>query len=164
MKSFHHSFYNHMCSSYTCTKTADEVIAKVIQAKGGMDKLKSHPNIENAGNYWIRRWWYQSPSICILFDKIFKQEFTFNGLTGYSIQARDTGWNFSQYHLMVWHLRKERLLKILSRDWMISTSRAILLITLPKVIQLNWWSLKMDGVDAIQLKLNVLPNKTVSIT
>ncbi len=162
MKSFSIILFITTCALAThAQKTADEVIAKVIQAKGGMDKLKAIQTLKMQGIIEFGGGGIKVPlNLYFIHDKIFKQEFTFNGLTGYSIQARDTGWNFSPFNGMTSPERatpedlKQGLndLDIQSNFIDYASKGYSIELMEPEDV---------DGVDAIQLKLNVLPNKTV---
>jgi outer membrane lipoprotein-sorting protein len=74
--------------------TADEIINDYITAMGGSAKLASITNIYMEGEVNIngskrqtRKW--------IVNKKAMRNEFTFNGITSYTIVRTDSGWNYS---------------------------------------------------------------------
>lgn len=77
-------------------QTADEVISKYIENKGGADNVRSiktvimHGNINQGGN--------KIPiTIYGINNKAFRIEFTFNGMTGYQIITDTAGWGFNPF-------------------------------------------------------------------
>jgi hypothetical protein len=77
-------------------QTADEIIAKYADAIGGKKKLEAIKNIYMEGSVDaqgqkipIKSW--------LVIKKSMRQEFTFNGMTGYSIVRNDSGWAFSPF-------------------------------------------------------------------
>ena len=74
--------------------TADEIINDYITAMGGAQKLASINNIYmegevniNGGKRQTRKW--------IVNKKAMRNEFTFSGITSYTIVRTDSGWNYS---------------------------------------------------------------------
>ena len=77
-------------------QTADEIIQKHIDATGGVDNWKKVNSVKmnctsNANGQEI------PIIITILNGKGFKVEYTFNGMTGYSIITDKTGWTYSPF-------------------------------------------------------------------
>jgi outer membrane lipoprotein-sorting protein len=77
-------------------QTADEIIQKHLAAIGGLDNWKKVTSVKmtgstNAGGMEI------PVIITILRGKGMKAEYTFNGMTGYTIITDKTGWNFSPF-------------------------------------------------------------------
>jgi len=83
-------------SAYSQAQTADEIINKNIAAMGGMEKLNSIKSIYeedsiNAGGVKI-------PLKMWMVNKKFQRvEFSFGGMTGFSILRSDSGWNFMPF-------------------------------------------------------------------
>jgi hypothetical protein len=74
-------------------QTAEDIIAKYVAAIGGKDKLDAIKNIYMEGN--INQQGVQIPlKIWIVSRKSMRTEFTFNGMTGYTIIRSDSGWNY----------------------------------------------------------------------
>lgn len=83
-------------SSLTFAQTADDIIKKSIDAMGGLDKLNSIKSIYmedslngGAAKIPIKLWQVDK--------KYMRVEFSFNGMTGFSILRNDSGWNFAPF-------------------------------------------------------------------
>src|ERR1700679_2015975 len=77
-------------------QTADEIIGKYADAIGGKEKLAAIKNIymegsvdANGQKIPIKLW--------KVVNKSFRTEFTFGGMTGYTIIRKDSGWAFSPF-------------------------------------------------------------------
>lgn len=82
--------------SFSFAQTADEVVAKYLQAKGGADKIKTLNTAIMTGE--INQGGTKIPiTIYGVNSKAFRIEFTFNGLTGYQIITDTSGWNFNPF-------------------------------------------------------------------
>ncbi len=77
-------------------QTADDIITKHIDAMGGADKLKTVNSLVASGN--VNANGTKIPiKITMIQNKGVRVEFTFNGMTGYQILSKDSGWNFSPF-------------------------------------------------------------------
>ena len=77
-------------------QTADDIIAKYATAIGGKDKLDAIKSVYLEGN--INAQGQQIPiKIWIQNRKSMRVEYTFNGMTGFSIIRTDSGWNYSPF-------------------------------------------------------------------
>jgi hypothetical protein len=77
-------------------QTADEIINKHITAIGGIDNWKKITSVKMIGSSNANG--MEIPiNITIQQSKGMKVEYTFNGMTGYSIITDKTGWNYSPF-------------------------------------------------------------------
>lgn len=82
--------------SYSFAQTADEVVGKYLQAKGGADKIKTLNSAIMTGE--INQGGTKIPvTMYAVQNKAFRVEFTFNGLTGFQIITDTSGWNFNPF-------------------------------------------------------------------
>lgn len=160
MKSFFVTFlFSMIFNSGIAQKTADEVVAKVIEAQGGLTKLKSIQSVKQQGN--IEFSGQKVPyNVYIIHDKILKIEFTFNGLTGYQLMAKDSGYQFSPFQGMT---SPERMT---AEDIMQGQDnldiQGVLIDYAQKGHSIELMEPEdVDGVDAIQLKVNLKSGKTL---
>jgi hypothetical protein len=140
-------------------KTADEVVGKVIEAQGGLTKLKSIQSIKQQGN--IEFSGQKVPyNVYIIHDKILKVEFTFNGLTGYQLMAKDSGYQFSPFQGMT---TPERMTaEDISQGLDNLDIQGVLIDYAQKGHTIELMEPEdVDGVDAIQLKVNLKSGKTL---
>ncbi|HTB06419.1 MAG TPA: hypothetical protein VK806_05645 [Bacteroidia bacterium] len=85
-----------VAASGAFAQTADDIISKYVAAIGGKEKLDGIKNLYLEGN--INAQGQQIPiKIWIVSRKSMRVEYTFNGMTGYSIIRNDSGWNFSPF-------------------------------------------------------------------
>jgi len=83
------------CSLMTA-QTADDIINKNIAAMGGMDKLNSIKTIYEEDSLSISG--VKLPVKTWMIDKkSMRAEFSFSGMTGFSILRTDSGWNFAPF-------------------------------------------------------------------
>ena len=136
----------------------DDVISKVIDAQGGKEKLLAIKTIQMKGN--IEFSGQKIPfSVYGIDKKSSRTEFMFSGLTGYTIVTNDSGFNFNPFQGMSSpeNMTAEDV-KLAQNDL---DQQGILLNYKDKgytVEQLE--NEDVDGVDAIQLKIVITPNKT----
>lgn len=137
----------------------DKIIEKVIETMGGKEKLMTIKTIKKTGNgeqqgvkFPIN--FYAVHNLSERFD------FSFNGLTGYQIVTKDSGFNFSPFGGMS---APERMtdedVKLASDDLDLEGS---LVNYQAKGHTIDLMENEdIDGVDAIQLRVNLKNGKTV---
>ncbi len=77
-------------------QTADEVIAKHIEAIGGKDNWKKINSMKMEAN--VNAQGMDVPVIIYqVHNKASKQEYTVMNMTGYSIITNEAGWNFNPF-------------------------------------------------------------------
>ncbi|HTA82551.1 MAG TPA: hypothetical protein VK783_06455 [Bacteroidia bacterium] len=77
-------------------QTADEIINKYADAIGGKEKLAAIKNIYMEGS--IDANGQKIPlKLWKVINKSFRTEYSFGGMTGYSIIRKDSGWNFQPF-------------------------------------------------------------------
>lgn len=136
----------------------DDVINKVLNAMGGKEKLLTIKTIKMTGN--IEFSGQKIPYKFYAVDKAAQRvEFSFSGMTGYSIVTKDSGFNFSPFQGQTSpeNMTAEDV-KLAQNEL---DQQGILVNYKEKgytVEQLE--NEDVDGVDAIQLKISILPNKT----
>jgi outer membrane lipoprotein-sorting protein len=137
----------------------DEVIGKIIEAQGGKEKLLSIKTVRMTGN--IEFSGQKIPFNFYGIDKTAERtEFSFSGLTGYTIVTKDSGFNFNPFQ------GQKTPENMTAEDVKLSQNdldqQGILIDYKQKgydVEQLE--NEDVDGVDAIQLKITITPNKTL---
>lgn len=140
-------------------QTADEVINKVIDAQGGKEKLLSIKTLKMTGN--IEFSGQKIPFNLYAADKsAYRTEFTFSGLTGYTIVTKDSGFNFSPFQGQT---SPESMtaedVKLAQNDL---DQQGILINYKEKGYTVELLENEdVDGVDALQLKIIINPNKTL---
>lgn len=137
----------------------DEVVNKVIDVMGGREKLLAINSIKKTGN--IEFSGQKIPITYYALNKLGERtEYTFNGMTGYTILTTDSGYNFSPFSGQITPENMTPDDVKLSQDE----------LDLPGVLvdyQRKGYTIELlenddvDGVDAIQLKINVAPHKTL---
>lgn len=137
----------------------DKIIEKVIETMGGKEKLMTIKTIKKTGNgeqqgvkFPIN--FYAVHNLSERFD------FSFNGLTGYQIVTKDSGFNFSPFGGMS---APERMtdedVKLASDDLDLEGS---LVNYQAKGHTIDLMENEdIDGVDALQLRVNLKNGKTV---
>lgn len=136
----------------------DDVINKIIEAQGGRDKLLSIKTVKMTGN--IEFSGQKIPLNFYAVDKAAQRtDFSFSGMTGYTIVTKDSGFNFSPFQ------GQTSPESMTAEDVKLAQNeldqQGILLNYKEKgytVEQLE--NEDVDGVDAIQLKITIQPNKT----
>ncbi len=138
---------------------ADDVISKIINAQGGKEKLLSIKTIKMIGNMEFSG--QKIPFNLYAVDKTaYRTEFTFSGLTGYSIVTKDSGFNFSPFQGQT---SPESMtaedIKLSKNDL---DQQGILVNYKEKGYTVGLLENEdVDGVDALQLKITITPNKTL---
>ena len=137
----------------------DDIINKVLEAQGGKEKLLAIKTVLMKGN--IEFSGQKIPFNYYAIDKAaLRTEFTFSGLTGYSIVTKDSGFNFSPFQ---GQSAPERMtaedIKLAQNDL---DQAGVLVNYKDKGYTVELLDNEdVDGVDAIQLQINILPNKTL---
>lgn len=137
----------------------DNIINKVIETMGGKEKLMSIKTIKKMGlgdqqgvKYPINFY-----AVHQLSERI---EFSFNGLTGYQIITKDSGFNFSPFAGMTTPERMtDEDVKLSSDDLDLETSLVNYTSKGHEVELME--NEDIDGVDAIQLRMNLKNGKTI---
>jgi len=138
---------------------ADEVINKIIDAQGGKEKLLTIKTIKMTGN--IEFSGQKIPFNVYAIDKTAQRtEFSFSGLTGYTIITKDSGFNFSPFQGQT---SPESMtaedVKLAQNDL---DQQGILVNYKEKGYAVELLDNEdVDGVDALQLKITITPNKTL---
>ena len=137
----------------------DTVVNKVISVLGGREKLLAINSIKKMGN--IEFSGQKVPINYYAVNKVGERtEFTFSGMTGYSILTKDSGFNFSPFAGQTSPENMTAEDVRLSQD---EIDLSGVLIDYKKkgyTVELLE-NEDVDGVDALQLKINVTPNKTL---
>jgi len=138
---------------------ADEVINKIIDAQGGKEKLLTIKTVKMTGN--IEFSGQKIPFNVYAIDKTAQRtEFSFSGLTGYTIITKDSGFNFSPFQGQT---SPESMtaedVKLAQNDL---DQQGILVNYKEKGYAVELLDNEdVDGVDALQLKITITPNKTL---
>lgn len=137
----------------------DEVISKILDAQGGKEKLLTIKTVKMAGN--IEFSGQKIPMTIYAIDKTaYRNEFTFSGLTGYTIITKDSGFNFNPFQ------GQSAPESMTAEDVKLAQSdldqQGILINYKEKGYMVELLDNEdVDGVDAIQLKITTHPNKTL---
>jgi hypothetical protein len=138
---------------------ADVVVNKVIEIMGGREKLLAINSIKKTGN--IEFSGQKIPFTYYAVNKVAERtEYTFNGMTGYNILTRDSGYNFNPF---AGQISPENMTSDdvkLSQDGLDLSGVLVDYKSKGYTIELLE-NEDVDGVDAIQLKINVAPHKTL---
>ena len=137
----------------------DNIIDKVIETMGGKEKLMSIKTIKKMGfgdeqgvKYPVNFY-----AVHLLSDRF---DFSFNGLTGYQIITKDSGFNFSPFNGMTTPARMtDEDVKLSSDDLDLETSLVNYKAKGHEVELME--NEDIDGVDAIQLRMNLKNGKTI---
>jgi hypothetical protein len=137
----------------------DKILEKVIETMGGKDKLGNIKTIKKMGNGDQQGVKY--PVNYYAVHKLSERsDFSFNGLTGYQIVTKDSGFNFSPFGGMT---APERMtdedVRLASDDLDLEGS---LVNYQAKGHTIDLMENEdIDGVDAIQLRVNLKNGKTI---
>jgi hypothetical protein len=137
----------------------DKIIEKVIETMGGKEKLMTIKTIKKTGNgdqqgvkFPVNFYAVQGISE--------RSDFSFNGLTGYQIVTKDSGFNFSPFNGMSTPERMTDEDVKLSSDDLDLEGSLVNYQAKGHTIDLME-NEDIDGVDAIQLRVNLKNGKTV---
>ncbi|MEP6617247.1 MAG: hypothetical protein ABJA57_11735 [Ginsengibacter sp.] len=146
-------------SATVAQNNVDAVVTKVIEVMGGRDKLLAINTIKKSGNIE-----FSGQKIPITYYAVNKTaqrtEFTFSGMTGYNILTKDSGYNFIPFQ------GQTSPENMTAEDVKLSQDN----LDLPGVLvdyKKKGYAIDLlenediDGVDAIQLKINIAPHKTL---
>lgn len=146
-------------ASAMAQKTADEVAAKVIDAMGGKDKLLTIKSVKKTGSLDIGG--QKIPfNYYGVHGKAERTDYSFNGLTGFQIVMKDSGYNFNPFNGMANPERMTAEDVKLAQDEL--DQQSVLLDYTAKGHTLELMDPEdVDGVDAIQLKASLNNGKTI---
>ena len=137
----------------------DKILEKVIETMGGKDKLATIKTIKKMGNGEQQGVKYPV-NFYAVHNISERSDFSFNGLTGYQIIGKDSGFNFSPFGGMTTPERMtDEDVKLASDDLDLEGS-LINYQAKGHTIELME-NEDIDGVDAIQLRANLKNGKTV---
>ncbi len=137
----------------------DEVINKIIDAQGGKEKLLTIKTVKMIGNLEFSG--QKIPFNLYAIDKTaYRTDFTFSGLTGYNIVTKDSGFNFNPFQgQSAPESMTAEDVKLAQNDL---DQQGILINYKEKGYTVELLDNEdVDGVDAIQLKITITPNKTL---
>lgn len=145
--------------SAVAQKTADEVVTKVIDAMGGKEKLLTIKTVKKLGSLDIGGQKIPFNYYCVN-GKAERTDYSFNGLTAFQIVLKDSGFNFSPFNGMANPERMTAEDVKLAQDEL--DQQTVLLDYAAKGHSLELMDPEdVDGVDAIQLKVNLSSGKTI---
>ena len=137
----------------------DKILEKVIETLGGKEKLITIKTIKKMGNGEAQGVKYPVNYYAV-HNLSERSDFSFNGLTGYQIIGKDSGFNFSPFGGMTTPERMtDEDVKLASDDLDLEGS-LINYQAKGHTIELME-NEDIDGVDAIQLRANLKNGKTV---
>lgn len=148
-----------LCTTAIAQSKLENILEKVIETMGGKEKLMTIKTIKKMGNGE-----QQGVKFPINFYAVHniseRTDFSFNGLTGYQIVTKDSGFNFSPFGGMATPERMtDEDVKLSSDDLDMETS-LVNYQAKGHTIELME-NEDIDGVDAIQLRVNLKNGKTV---
>jgi hypothetical protein len=137
----------------------DKIIDKVIETMGGKEKLMTIKTIKKTGNGEQQGVKYPV-NFYAVHNLSERFEFSFNGLTGYQIVTKDSGFNFSPFGgISTPERMTDEDVKLASDDLDLEGS---LVNYQAKGHTIDLMENEdIDGVDAIQLRVNLKNGKTV---
>jgi hypothetical protein len=137
----------------------DTVVNKLIEVMGGREKLLAINTIKKTGN--IEFSGQKIPIIYYAVNKVAERtEFTFNGMTGYNILTKDSGYNFSPFAGQTSPENMTAEDVKLSQDDI--DLQGVLIDYKSKGYTIELLENEdVDGVDAVQLRINIAPGKTL---
>ncbi len=137
----------------------DKIVEKVIETMGGKEKLISVKTIKKMGNGETQGVKYPV-NFYAVHNLSERTDFTFNGLTGYQIVTKDSGFNFSPFGGMAAPERMTDEDVKLSGDDLDLEGSLVNYQAKGHTIDLME-NEDIDGVDAIQLRENLKNGKTI---
>ena len=137
----------------------DKILEKVIETMGGKDKLATIKTIKKMGNGEQQGVKYPV-NFYAVHNIAERSDFSFNGLTGYQIVTKDSGFNFSPFGGMNTPERMtDEDVKLASDDLDLESSLVNYQVKGHTIDLME--NEDIDGVDAIQLRANLKNGKTV---
>jgi hypothetical protein len=137
----------------------DKIIEKVIETMGGKEKLMTVKTIKKMGNGEQQGVKYPVNYYAV-HNISERSDFSFNGLTGYQIITKDSGFNFSPFGGMATPERMTDADVKLASDEYDLESPLVNYQAKGHTIELME-NEDIDGVDAIQLRTNLKNGKTI---
>jgi hypothetical protein len=137
----------------------DKILDKVIETMGGKEKLLSVKTIKKMGNGESQGVKYPVNYYAV-HNLSERSDFTFNGLTGYQIITKDSGFNFSPFGGMATPERMTAEDVKLSSDELDLEGSLVNYAAKGHTIELME-NEDIDGVDAIQLRVILKNSKTI---
>ncbi|MEP7236395.1 MAG: hypothetical protein ABI685_00960 [Ferruginibacter sp.] len=137
----------------------DKILDKVIETMGGKEKLSSVKTIKKMGNGESQGVKYPVNYYAV-HNLSERSDFTFNGLTGYQIITKDSGFNFSPFGGMAAPERMTDEDVKLSSDELDLEGSLVNYTAKGHTIELME-NEDIDGVDAIQLRVILKNSKTI---
>ena len=140
-------------------KDLDLIVNKVLDAMGGKEKLMSVTSVKKMGNIE-----FAGQKIPINYYAVHKMgertEFIFSGMTGYSIITKDSGFNFSPFN------GQTSPENVTAEDVKLAQDELDLHGVLVDYKEKGYIvelleNEDVDGVEALQLKITISPNKTL---
>ncbi len=143
----------------TAQENADDVVNKITDAMGGKEKLLTVNSIKKTGNIE-----FAGQKIPFNYYAVHKTaqrtEFTLSGMTGYFIVARDSGFNFNPFNGQTSPENMTAEDVKLAQDELDLQGVLVDYKSKGYAVELLE-SEDVDGVDALQLKIIISPNKTL---
>ncbi|MEO6541624.1 MAG: hypothetical protein ABIN74_11550 [Ferruginibacter sp.] len=137
----------------------DRILDKVIETMGGKEKLLSVKTIQKMGNGEAQGVKYPV-NFYAVHNLSERSDFTFNGLTGYQIVTKDSGFNFSPFGGMAAPERMTAEDVKLAGDELDLEGSLVNYAAKGHTIELME-NEDIDGVDAIQLRVILKNGKTI---
>lgn len=146
-------------AEFTSAQTADEIINKYIEARGGKDKLNSVKSLYMEGSRQMMG--NEVPvKVTIVQDKLYRADFEFAGNTGYTIVTPTAGWSFIPMRSQKPDPIPEDRLKNMQGQMDIAGSLVDYAAKGNKVELLGKEA--VDGVDAYKIKLTLPGGRNVT--
>jgi hypothetical protein len=137
----------------------DKILEKIIETMGGKEKLMTVKTIKKMGNGEQQGVKYPVNYYAV-HNLSERTDFSFNGLTGYQIITKDSGFNFSPFGGMTTPERMTAEDIKLSSDELDLEGSLVNYQAKGHTIDLME-NEDIDGVDAIQLRVNLKNGKTI---
>ncbi len=148
-----------LCSTAFAQNKLDNILEKVIETMGGKEKLMSVKTIKKMGNGESQGVKYPVNYYAV-HNLSERTDFSFNGLTGYQIITKDSGFNFSPFGGMTTPERMTAEDIKLSSDELDLEGSLLNYSAKGHTVELME-NEDIDGVDAVQLRVNLKNGKTI---
>ncbi|WP_462253596.1 LolA-like protein [Ferruginibacter sp.] len=148
-----------LCTTAFTQNKLDNILEKVIETMGGKEKLMSVKTIKKMGNGESQGVKYPVNYYAV-HNLSERTDFSFNGLTGYQIITKDSGFNFSPFGGMTTPERMTAEDIKLSSDELDLEGSLLNYKAKGHTVELME-NEDIDGVDAIQLRVNLKNGKTI---